>query len=76
VNQRGEQVGNSVRLTVGAGALATGPEGEVIRYMTSLFPSAPGIDEFQGTIVVSSTIPVSILTIQKRGDRLTFIPGF
>jgi hypothetical protein len=76
VNRRGEQVGDPVVLPANAGALATGPNGEVIHFMTILFPMAPGIDEFQGTIVISSSVPVSVLTVQKRGERLTFVPGF
>jgi hypothetical protein len=76
VNRQGQQVGQ-VMLSVEAGALATGPEGEVIRFMTELFPDVPEIDEFQGTIIVSSSpVPVSVLAVQKRGDRLTVVPGF
>jgi hypothetical protein len=76
VNRQGQQVGQ-VMLSAEAGALATGSEGEVIRFITELFKDVPGIEEFQGTIVVSSSpVPVSVLTVQQRGDRLTFVPGF
>jgi hypothetical protein len=76
VNRQGQQVGQ-VMLSADAGALATGPEGEVILFTTELFPDVPGIDEFQGTILVSSSpVPVSVLAVQQRGDRLTFVPGF
>jgi hypothetical protein len=75
VNRQGQQVGQ-VMLSAEAGALATGPEGQVIRYITELFKDVPGIDEFQGTVVIDSTVPVSILPVQKRGDRLTVVPGF
>jgi hypothetical protein len=82
VNRQGQPVGNPVMLSVEAGAVATGPEGEIIRFITDLFKDVPGIEEFQGTIVVSSTVPgsnpvpVSVLAVQKRGDRLTVVPGF
>jgi hypothetical protein len=76
VNRQGQQVGQ-VMLSAEAGALATGPEGEIIRFITELFKDVPGIEEFQGTIVVSSSpVPVSVLAVQQRGDRLTFVPGF
>jgi hypothetical protein len=75
VNQRGQQVGQ-VMLSVESGKLATGPNGEIIRFMSELFPMVPGIDEFQGTIIVTSSIPVSVLAVQQRGDRLTVVPGF
>jgi hypothetical protein len=75
VNQRGQQVGQ-VMLSVESGKLATGPNGEIIRFMSELFPVVPGIDEFQGTIIVTSSIPFSVLAVQQRGDRLTVVPGF
>jgi hypothetical protein len=34
------------------------------------------MDEFQGAIVVSRSIPVAILAVQQRGERLTVIPVF
>jgi hypothetical protein len=43
---------------------------------TDLFPKVPGIDEFQGSIVVTSSVNISVLAVQKRGDRLTFVPVF
>jgi len=56
VNQRGQPVGSPVILSVGLGQLSTGPNGEVIRFMSSdLFSTVEGIDEFEGTIVVTSS---------------------
>jgi hypothetical protein len=75
VNRQGQQVGQ-VMLSAEAGALAIGSEGEIIRFITELFKDVPGIDEFQGTVVVSSSISVSVLTVQKRDNRLTVVPGF
>jgi hypothetical protein len=76
VARSGLQVGEPVMLSVNAGQLAVGAKGEIIRYMTELFPMAAGIDEFQGTIRITSTSDVSVLAVQKRGDRLTVVPGF
>jgi hypothetical protein len=77
VNRQGQPVGNPVMLSVEAGAVPTGPEGEIIRFITDLFKDVPGIEEFQGTILVSSSpVPVSVLAVQKWGDRLTVVPGF
>lgn len=75
VNRQGQPVGE-VMLSADAGALATGSEGEVIRFITELFKDVPGIDEFQGTVVVSSSIPVSVVAMQKRDNRLTVVPVF
>jgi hypothetical protein len=76
VARSGLQVGEPVVLSVNAGQLAVGAKGEIICYLSELFPMAAGIDEFQGTIRITSTADVSVLAIQKRGDRLTIVPGF
>jgi hypothetical protein len=76
VARSGLPVGEPVVLSVNAGQLAVGAKGEIIRYLSELFPMAMGIDEFQGTIRITSTADVSVLAVQKRGDRQTIVPGF
>jgi len=43
---------------------------------TDLFATVPDIDEFEGTIVATSSVDVSALAVQTRGHRLTFVPVF
>jgi hypothetical protein len=44
--------------------------------MSDLFRTVLNIDEFEGTITVSSSIDIALLAIQRRGQQLTTRPVF
>ncbi len=44
-------------------------------YVTELFPSVPGIDEFEGTIRFVSTTKLAALTLRTRGPNFTSLPA-
>ena len=44
--------------------------------MTELIPMVMGIDEFEGTIAVITSVDVSAPSLQQRDSRLTILPVF
>jgi len=76
ISQSGQQVAQTM-LSVAPGELSREPGGEVIRFMsTDLFPSVSGINEFRGTVAVTSSVGVSVLAVQRKNNRLTILPVF
>lgn len=70
----GQSAGSPATLTVAPGTLSVGPSGEGIRFLGELFSSVSTISEFQGTMLLTSTTDVIVLSVRRRGTHLTILP--
>jgi hypothetical protein len=55
---------------------ALSPRGQVSVSFLGSFPTVAGIEEFEGTALITSSVDVSLVVLKRIGSRLTVVPAF